>query len=60
MENNSNYGGNGGFERKMYDVDLKCSKCGAEIKQLPFEPNADRDVYCRDCHKAMRGERFSR
>jgi CxxC-x17-CxxC domain-containing protein len=26
-----------------------CSKCGGEIKELPFIPSADRPVYHREC-----------
>jgi CxxC-x17-CxxC domain-containing protein len=36
----------------MYDVShlgLKCAKCGAEIKELPFQPSQDRPVYCSQC-----------
>jgi len=37
----------------------KCSECGAEITELPFEPAADRPIYCRECW-AKRRKRFSR
>ena len=33
-------------ERKMYPI--KCSDCGADA-EVPFEPAADRDVYCKEC-----------
>jgi CxxC-x17-CxxC domain-containing protein len=36
----------------MFDVshlNLKCSDCGKDIKELPFQPTAGRSVYCRDC-----------
>jgi len=41
----------------MVDVSamgLKCAECGVDIKELPFEPKADRPVYCRDCNRARR------
>ncbi len=38
----------------MYDVDLTCSKCGAHISQLPFQPSGDRPVFCSDCNRAYR------
>jgi CxxC-x17-CxxC domain-containing protein len=39
-------GGFGG-ERKMHKA--TCSECGTEC-EVPFEPKADRPVYCRDCY----------
>jgi len=46
----------GGFQRKMYQGNWKCSKCGAEITELPFEPDPGRidQLLCRDCHRAKR------
>jgi CxxC-x17-CxxC domain-containing protein len=48
----------GGFaERKLVDVSalgLKCAECGVAITELPFEPKADRPVYCRDCNRNRR------
>ena len=38
----------------MFDV--TCSKCGA-ASQVPFQPTAGRDVYCRDCFRAMNPRR---
>jgi len=49
-----------GFERKMYQGNWKCSECGAEIKELPFEPSGDRPIYCRECHAKRRAKRFER
>lgn len=43
--------------RQMFDVDLTCSKCGAHISQLPFQPSGDRPVYCSDCNRAFRQTR---
>ncbi|MFZ5559592.1 MAG: CxxC-x17-CxxC domain-containing protein [Patescibacteria group bacterium] len=37
--------------RKMYQGNWKCSQCGAEITELPFEPSGDLPLYCRDCHR---------
>jgi len=44
-------------DKQMYDVDLKCTKCGAHITQLPFQPSGDRPVYCADCNRAYRESR---
>ena len=44
----------GGEERKMYKV--ICAACGKET-EVPFEPNDDRPVYCRDCFSKRRAER---
>ncbi|HAF71172.1 MAG: hypothetical protein XD60_0545 [Acetothermia bacterium 64_32] len=46
-------------KRKMYDVShlgLRCADCGADIKELPFEPKDDRPVYCRDCARRRRSQ----
>ena len=51
----------GGFSpRPMIKGNWKCSECGAEITQLPFEPSADRPIYCRDCWAKKRAERAPR
>ncbi len=34
------------FGRKMFTV--KCSECGKETS-VPFEPDGERPVFCRDC-----------
>ena len=49
-------------ERKMYQGDWACSKCGDKITELPFEPDPSRlsQLLCRDCHRAMRRDRFGR
>ncbi|OGY42408.1 MAG: hypothetical protein A2Y82_04675 [Candidatus Buchananbacteria bacterium RBG_13_36_9] len=44
-------------QRQMFDVSsmgLKCAQCGADITELPFQPTADRPVYCRDCNRARK------
>ncbi len=48
------------FPRQMYQGNWKCSECGAEITELPFEPSGDRPLYCRDCHAKRRNQRFER
>jgi len=43
--------------RQAFDVStlgLTCADCSAGINELPFEPKADRPVYCRDCNRARR------
>lgn len=47
-------------QRPMYQGNWQCAKCGAEITELPFEPDGVRPVYCRDCHRAMRDQRGGR
>ena len=47
------------FPRQMYQGNWKCSECGAEITELPFEPSGDRPLYCRECH-AKRRNKFER
>lgn len=50
--------------REMHQGNWQCSDCGKEITELPFEPAADRPIYCRDCwqkkREQRRGERFNR
>jgi len=59
--NNNRGGGGGGFgPRQMFQGDWKCSNCGADIKELPFQPSGDRPIYCRDCHAKMRPPRQNR
>lgn len=38
---------------------IECAACGV-ITSVPFEPDPNRPVYCRDCYKAMRPEGESR
>ncbi|MBI2628199.1 MAG: hypothetical protein HYW71_02070 [Candidatus Niyogibacteria bacterium] len=47
---------NGGFQRKMYQGDWACAKCGAKITELPFDPDPSRldQLQCRDCHRKNR------
>ena len=48
------------FPRQMYQGNWKCSECGAEITELPFEPSGDRPLYCKECHAKRRNQRFER
>ena len=34
----------------LHKVDCKCSECGIQINELPFEPSPNRPVYCRECN----------
>jgi len=50
-------GSRGGFSRgprQMFQVNLTCGQCGAQITELPFQPSGDKPVYCRDCMQARR------
>ncbi|MCD6500588.1 hypothetical protein J7K42_01050 [bacterium] len=47
----------GGFERKMFKGNWKCADCGKEITELPFKPDPDRPIYCRDCWAKRRARR---
>lgn len=38
-------------QRQMVQGNWSCSQCGAEITELPFEPDGDRPLFCRDCHR---------
>jgi len=44
------------FQRKMYSGNWKCSKCDANINELPFEPDESRidQLLCGNCHKEKR------
>jgi len=45
-------------ERQMFKGNWKCSECGKEITELPFEPSGDRPLFCRECHSKKRPRRF--
>jgi len=49
----------GGFQRQMHQGNWSCSKCGASITELPFEPDPSRldQLQCGECHKKSRAER---
>jgi len=42
--------------RQMFKGNWKCADCGADITELPFEPSADRPIYCRECHQKKRSQ----
>ncbi|MDO8663790.1 MAG: hypothetical protein Q7K28_03080 [Candidatus Wildermuthbacteria bacterium] len=47
--------------REMIKGNWKCSECGTEITEMPFEPSADRPIYCRECWKNRKPQgNFSR
>ena len=46
--------------RKMVQGNWKCSECGKEITELPFEPAPDRPIYCKECWMQKRNQRFNR
>ena len=41
-------------DREMYKI--KCSECGNDA-EVPFKPDGERPVYCRDCYRAKRPRR---
>lgn len=55
MENQHNSG-----DRQMIKGNWNCSECGAEITELPFEPDGERPLFCRDCHRQKIKNRPSR
>ncbi|NLJ65553.1 MAG: zinc-binding protein [Christensenellaceae bacterium] len=46
---------NNRFERKMYDV--VCDGCGVKT-QVPFQPQGDRPVYCKECFDKQNKKRY--
>lgn len=34
----------------MFQGNWTCSKCGGDIKELPFEPRSNAGLTCRDCY----------
>ncbi|RJR31864.1 hypothetical protein C4569_01000 [Candidatus Parcubacteria bacterium] len=46
--------------RKMFQGNWTCSQCGAEITELPFEPDGSRPIFCRDCHRQRKQNRPQR
>jgi CxxC-x17-CxxC domain-containing protein len=51
------YGGGPGGAREFFDA--TCSACGGSAR-LPFQPSADRPVYCRSCYQGRSGPGGSR
>jgi len=52
MDDQNNFG-----QRQMHQGQWTCSQCGAAITELPFEPDGERPIYCRDCHRGQRQDR---
>jgi len=42
--------------RQTVQGDWTCSECGVKITELPFQPAADRPIYCRDCWSKKRSQ----
>jgi len=38
-------------DRQTVKGDWTCSECGASITELPFEPDGERPLFCKDCHR---------
>lgn len=38
----------------MHQGNWKCSSCGGQITELPFEPKSTANLLCRDCHSEKR------
>lgn len=51
--NNQNYSN----DRPVFKGNWSCAQCGAEITELPFEPDGVRDLFCRDCNRERRQNR---
>ena len=48
----------GGYDRPPREMhDAVCADCGQET-QVPFKPDQDRPVYCRDCYKKRRPAKY--
>ncbi len=44
-------------DRQTVKGDWTCAQCGAKITELPFEPDGERPLYCRDCYRQKRQDR---
>ena len=51
MDNQNSFG-----DRQMFQGDWTCAGCGAAITELPFQPDGERPLYCRDCHRQKRND----
>ena len=51
MNNQNSFG-----DRQMYKGNWTCSGCGAQITELPFQPDGKRPLFCRDCHRQRLNE----
>ncbi|MBU1164295.1 hypothetical protein KKA15_01895 [Patescibacteria group bacterium] len=52
MDNNQGFA-----PRQMFQGNWKCSGCGTDITELPFEPAEGRDIFCKDCYRKNRQSR---
>ena len=51
-------GGRGGFDRGPREMHkATCADCGEET-EVPFVPDPDRPVYCRECYQNHRPKRY--
>ncbi len=58
MERDDRRGQRGGFGRENREMHkITCSDCGKET-EVPFKPDGERPVYCRDCFQKHRPKRF--
>ncbi|MCX6759345.1 MAG: hypothetical protein NT012_02170 [Candidatus Nealsonbacteria bacterium] len=56
--NNMAFDSDRGFRpRETVKGNWKCSDCGVEITELPFEPAQDRPIYCKECWSKRRPKR---
>jgi len=55
MYREENNGGYNREERTMYKI--TCSDCGKEA-EVPFKPDGERPVYCRDCYRKRHPRRY--
>ena len=48
----------GGYDRPPRELhDAVCADCG-QTTQVPFKPDPDRPVYCRDCYRKRKPARY--
>jgi CxxC-x17-CxxC domain-containing protein len=48
----------GGFDRPPRELhDATCADCGQQTK-VPFKPDGNRPVYCRDCYAKRKPQRY--
>ncbi len=43
--------------RQMFAVNLPCAKCGANVQELPFEPEPGKPIYCQSCYMKILEQR---
>ena len=44
--------------REMVQGNWQCSECGTGISELPFEPADGKPIFCQECWKAKRPQKF--